>query len=118
MRKKPSNPVHFAQRSHVIRACGQGALTARDPLLASGPRRLPASLNEGARLAMVFIRRMLLIVLLLVVPVVLTAAIYALSIFVLQMTNRTIEPRVLHYSAVVEYAAFLFLAFLEVKNRW
>jgi uncharacterized membrane-anchored protein len=55
---------------------------------------------------------------LLVAPVVATAAIYMLSVFVLRVTNRTIDPQVLHYSAVAEYAAFLFLALLEVKNRW
>ena len=67
---------------------------------------------------MVIVRRLLLFVMLLVVPVVATATIYTLSIFVLQMTNRTIDPQVLHYSAVAEYTAFLFLALLEVKNRW
>ncbi|HTW34118.1 MAG TPA: hypothetical protein VMD53_05840 [Rhizomicrobium sp.] len=65
-----------------------------------------------------FVRRFLLFVFLLVVPVLLTAAIYALSVYLLQATNRTIEPRVLHYSAAVEYAVFLLLAFLEAKNRW
>jgi hypothetical protein len=67
---------------------------------------------------MVLIRRLLLIVVMLAVPLVATAAIYALSVFTLEATHRTIDPRALHYSAVVEYAAFLFLAFLEVKNRW
>ena len=67
---------------------------------------------------MVVIRRLLLIVLMFAVPAVVTAAIYVLSIFLLQATNRTIEPQVLHYAAIVEYAAFLFLAFLEVRNRW
>jgi hypothetical protein len=67
---------------------------------------------------MVIVRRSLLFVMLLVAPVVATAAIYALSVFVLQMTNRTIDPYVLHYTAAAEYAAFLFLALLEVKNRW
>lgn len=67
---------------------------------------------------MVIVRRLLLFVMLLVAPVVATATIYVLSVFVLQVTNRTIDPQVLHYSAVAEYAAFLFLALLEVKNRW
>jgi hypothetical protein len=67
---------------------------------------------------MVIVRRSLLFVMLLVVPVAAAAVLYTLSIFVLQMANRTIDPQVLHYSAVAEYAAFLFLALLEVKNRW
>ena len=71
----------------------------------------------GGRL-MVVLRRLLLLVLMFAVPVVVTAAIYLLSIFLLQVTNRTIEPQVLHYAAIVEYAAFLLLAVLEVRNRW
>lgn len=67
---------------------------------------------------MVFVRRFLLLVFVVVAPVALTAAIYVASVTLLQMTNRTIDPVVLHYSAAVEYAVFLLLACLEAKNRW
>ena len=67
---------------------------------------------------MVIVRRLSLIVVVLVAPVVATAAIYLATIYLLQMTNRTIDPQVLHYSAMAEYAVFLLLAVLDVKNRW
>jgi hypothetical protein len=67
---------------------------------------------------MVIVRRLLLIVMVLVAPVVATAAIYLATGYLLQMTNRMIDPQVLHYSAVAEYAVFLLLSVLEAKNRW
>lgn len=63
-------------------------------------------------------RRFLLIALVAAVPVAATALMYAISIFTLQATNRTIAPQVLHYSAAAEYGVFLFLMILDVKNRW
>ena len=63
-------------------------------------------------------RRILLIALVAAVPVAATALMYAISIFTLQATNRTIAPQVLHYSAAAEYGVFLFLMILDVKNRW
>jgi hypothetical protein len=67
---------------------------------------------------MVIVRRLLLIVAVLVLPVVATAAIYLATVYLLQATNRTIDPQVLHYSAMAEYAVFLLIAVLDVKNRW
>ena len=67
---------------------------------------------------MVIVRRLLLIVAVLVMPVVATAAIYLATVYLLQATNRTIDPQVLHYSAMAEYAVFLLIAVLDVKNRW
>jgi hypothetical protein len=63
-------------------------------------------------------RRFLLIALVLALPVAATALIYAISVILLQATNRTIDPQVLHYSAAAEYGVFLFLMILDVKNRW
>ena len=63
-------------------------------------------------------RRVLLIALVLGLPVAATASLYAITVYALQATDRTIEPQVLHYSAAAEYAVFFFLAILEAKNRW
>jgi hypothetical protein len=63
-------------------------------------------------------RRFLLIALVLALPVAATALLYAVTVYALHATDRTIAPQVLHYSAGVEYSAFLFLAVLEAKNRW
>jgi type III secretory pathway component EscS len=94
-------------------------LTARVPLLASrreGGRRKRR--HEDAGRTMRVMRRLLLIAIVLAAPVAAVAAIYFVSVAMLQATNRTIEPQVLHYSAVAEYAVFLFLAVIEAKNRW
>ena len=67
---------------------------------------------------MVVLRRLLLTVLMLAVPAAMTALLYVATVYLLSATNRTIDPQVLHYAAIAEFAAFLFLMFLEVKNRW
>ena len=90
---------------------GCGCLTGPFPLLAS-----PAKAAGGPWGRVV--RRFLLIALVLALPVAATALIYAISVTLLQATNRTIEPQVLHYSAAAEYGVFLFLMILDVKNRW
>lgn len=67
---------------------------------------------------MIILRRLVAIVLVLAVPAAITAILYTLSIVLLRATNRVIDPQVLHYSIVIEYAVFFFLAALEAKNRW
>jgi hypothetical protein len=114
-RKKPSKSMSAAQRAHALRICTPTSLTAYFSLLASRPQKATGCAGGAP---MVFVRRLLLVVFVLVVPVALTAAIYVASVTLLHLTNRTIEPVVLHYSAAVEYAVFLLLACLEVKNRW
>ena len=84
--------------------------------LASFPAAKTPDVLGGTLMAIA--RRFLLTVMLLVVPVVATAAIYFATTFLLHMTNRTIDPHVLHYSAMAEYAVFLLLTVLDVKNRW
>jgi hypothetical protein len=67
---------------------------------------------------MVVLRRLLLIVITLAVPVVLTAALYAATIYLLHATDRTVDPKVLYYSAIGEFAVFLFLMILDARSRW
>jgi hypothetical protein len=67
---------------------------------------------------MTFLRRLLLLAVVLVVPVVVTAIFYVGTVYGLQVTQRTIDPQILKYCAMTEYAAFLFVALLEARNRW
>jgi len=63
-------------------------------------------------------KRLFLILILLGVPVLATAAIYRGTVYVLAATSRTIDPKLLIYAAVVEFAVFLWVAILEVRARW
>ena len=67
---------------------------------------------------MIVLRRIVLLLALLVVPVTLAGLLYEATLYGLTATNRTIEPNILHYSLVIEYAAFLFVMILEVRSRW
>lgn len=67
---------------------------------------------------MTVVRRLLLIGFVLVVPVAMVALLYGLTAFFLTATSRTIDSHILQLSSGLEYGAFLFVALLEVKNRW
>ena len=67
---------------------------------------------------MALVKRTLLILLVLAVPPALTAALYALSTFMLHATHRVIDPNVLWYAAAVEFPVFFVFAVLDAKNRW
>jgi len=67
---------------------------------------------------MVALRRLFLILLVPAVPFALTAALYAATIYLLHATDRTVDPRVLYYSAIGEFAVFLFLMILDARSRW
>jgi flagellar biosynthesis protein FliQ len=85
-------------------------LTARLPLL--------ACLWRSRETAMVVLRRILIVGVVAAAPVVIVALMYLLSVFVLQATQRTIDPQVLRFASAGEYVAFLFLALVEARNRW
>ncbi len=63
-------------------------------------------------------RRFLLVIFLVAGPLLMTAAMYIGSLFLLHATNRIINPQVLYDAAAIEFPIFLFVAVLEVKNRW
>jgi hypothetical protein len=67
---------------------------------------------------MAVLRRTFLLFLVLAVPAAVTALLYVATLYLLSSTNRTIDPLVLHYAAIAEFVAFLFLMVLDVRNRW
>lgn len=67
---------------------------------------------------MAVMRRTLLVVGAVIVPFAITAVLYVATLFLLAATSRTIDPQILQWAAVAEFAAFLFLMLLEVKSRW
>ncbi|MBV9570261.1 MAG: hypothetical protein JO056_03380 [Alphaproteobacteria bacterium] len=64
------------------------------------------------------LRRLLLILLVLLVPPALTVLLYWGTGALLAATNRVIDPEIVRAAAILECAAFYFVAFLEVKERW
>jgi len=67
---------------------------------------------------MLALKRLLLIILLPIVPAILTALLYWGTGALLAATNRVIDPEIVRMAAFVEFAAFFFVACLEVKDRW
>ncbi|HZP12976.1 MAG TPA: hypothetical protein VFB36_11200 [Nevskiaceae bacterium] len=67
---------------------------------------------------MLAIRRLFLLLFVLAAPPLLTAGLYVGSQYLLRVTNRTIDPRVLTYAAVVEFVVFFWVAILEARSRW
>jgi len=70
------------------------------------------------RAVVIVLRRIVLLFALLVVPLVLAVFLYEASLYALAVSDRAIDPNILHYSAVVEYAAFLSVTIVEVRDRW
>lgn len=64
------------------------------------------------------IKRIFLLLFVLAAPPLLTAGLYVGSQYLLRATNRTIDPKVLTYAAVIELAVFFWVAILEAKARW
>ena len=67
---------------------------------------------------MLALKRSLLILLVLVVPPALTALLYWGTGALLAAANRVIDPDIVRAAAILECAAFYFVAFLEAKDRW
>jgi hypothetical protein len=63
-------------------------------------------------------RRAALILFVLIAPGALTWLMYQASVFALAVTNRTIDPEVLTYAAIIEFVVFTWVAILEARSRW
>jgi hypothetical protein len=67
---------------------------------------------------MLALKRLLLVILVLTLPAALTALLYWGTDALLAATNRVIDPQFVRLAAVLEFAAFTFVALLEAKDRW
>jgi hypothetical protein len=67
---------------------------------------------------MLALKRLFLIIFVLVIPAVLTGLVYWGTNALLVATNRVIDPQIIHLTAALAFAAFFFIAILEVKDRW
>ena len=67
---------------------------------------------------MLALKRVGLVIFVLAVPAILTALLYYGTFALLAATNRVIDPEIVRYAAVAEFAAFFFVAILEAKGRW
>jgi hypothetical protein len=63
-------------------------------------------------------RRFSLVAFALVAPPAAAALLYAISVTLLRVTHRIIDPQILWYGAAIELPVFFFFAVLEAKNRW
>jgi hypothetical protein len=67
---------------------------------------------------MVALKRLLVVILVLTLPAALTALLYWATGALLAATNRVIDPQIVQLAAVLEFAAFTFVAVLEARDRW
>ena len=67
---------------------------------------------------MLAFRRLLLVIFVLVTPGLLTALLYYVTAALLSAANRVIDPEIVRTAAIIEFAAFSFIAVLEAKDRW
>lgn len=67
---------------------------------------------------MLALKRVLLVILVLTVPAALTALLYWGTGALLAATNRVIDPQLIRLAAILEFAAFSFIAVLEARDRW
>jgi hypothetical protein len=67
---------------------------------------------------MLALKRLWLIIFVLVAPLLMTALLNWTARALLAATNRVIDPQILGYAAVAEFAIFFFVAILEAKSRW
>jgi hypothetical protein len=67
---------------------------------------------------MLALKRLLLVILVLTLPAALTALLYWATGALLAATNRVIDPFYVQLAAVLEFAAFTFVAVLEARDRW
>ena len=64
------------------------------------------------------LKRLLLVILVLAGPALATALLTYGTGALLAATNRVIDPEIVRLAAVIEFAAFSFVAVLEAKDRW
>lgn len=67
---------------------------------------------------MLALKRVSLVILVLTVPAALTALLYWGTGALLAATNRVIDPQIIRLAAILEFAAFSFVAVLEARDRW
>ncbi|MGA9795776.1 MAG: hypothetical protein WBQ17_09600 [Rhizomicrobium sp.] len=67
---------------------------------------------------MLALKRLLLLIFVLAMPPILTAFLYYGTFALLRATNRVIDPQIVQYAAVGEFAIFFFVAVLEARSRW
>jgi hypothetical protein len=67
---------------------------------------------------MLALKRLALVIFVLAGPALLTALLYWGTGALLAATNRVIDPQIVRLAALVEFAAFFFVAVLEAKDRW
>lgn len=67
---------------------------------------------------MLALKRLLLVVSALTVPAALTVLLYWGTGALLAATNRVIDPEIIRLAALLEFAAFSFVAVLEARDRW
>ena len=67
---------------------------------------------------MLALRRLLLVIFVLTAPAALTALLYWGTGALLAATNRVIDPDIIRLAAILEFAAFSFVAVLEARDRW
>ena len=67
---------------------------------------------------MLALKRLLLVIFVLTVPAIMTALLSWGAGALLASTNRVIDPQIARAAAILEFAAFTFVALLEAKDRW
>jgi hypothetical protein len=67
---------------------------------------------------MLALKRLLLVIFVLTMPALLTALVYWGTGALLAATNRVIDPEIIRLAAILEFAAFSFVAVLEARDRW
>jgi hypothetical protein len=67
---------------------------------------------------MLALKRLLLVIFVRTIPAALTALLYWGTGALLAATNRVIDPEIVRLAAMLEFAAFLFVAILEARDRW
>jgi hypothetical protein len=67
---------------------------------------------------MLALKRLLLVIFVLTIPAALTALLYWGTGALLAATNRVIDPEIIRLAAMLEFAAFSFVAILEARDRW
>jgi hypothetical protein len=67
---------------------------------------------------MLALKRLLLVIFVLTIPAALTGLLYWGTGALLAATNRVIDPEIIRLAAMLEFAAFSFVAILEARDRW
>ena len=60
----------------------------------------------------------MLVIFVLAAPAILTGLLYYGTFALLAATNRVIDPQILRYATVAEFAIFSIIALLEARSRW